>query len=95
MNVWSDMQLATLTPELGGYFGTDKGLLVLRGPGKDSLKLRDGDVILDIGGRAPTSPEHALRILGSFEPGEKLTITVMRKQRRETLTVDIPGDSPG
>jgi S1-C subfamily serine protease len=95
MNAWSDMQLATLTPELGGYFGTDKGLLVLRGPGKDALKLRDGDVILDIGGRAPTSPEHALRILGSFEPGEKLMVTVMRKQRRETLTIDIPGDSPG
>jgi len=95
MNAWSSMQLATLTPELGAYFGTDKGLLVVRGPGSDSLKLRDGDVILDIGGRAPTSPEHALRILGSFEPGEKLAITVMRKQRRETLSVEVPGDSPG
>jgi hypothetical protein len=92
MNAWSSMQLATLTPDLGAYFGTDKGLLVVRAPGDAALKLRDGDVILDIAGRAPTSPEHALRILGSFEPGEKLAVTVMRKQRRETLSIDIPAD---
>jgi C-terminal processing protease CtpA/Prc len=55
-NPWSDMQLVTLTPALGAYFGTEKGLLVVRGPGVDSLKLQDGDVILDIGGREPTTP---------------------------------------
>src|SRR5262245_53115334 len=46
-NPWSEMQLVTLTPELGSYFGTQKGLLVVRGPGIDTLRLQDGDVILD------------------------------------------------
>ena len=89
-NPWSEMQLVALTPELGAYFGSQKGLLVLRGPGSDSLRLQDGDVILDIGGREPTSPEHALRILGSFQPGEMLKITIMRKQRREALEFQMP-----
>lgn len=89
-NTWSDMQLVALTPELGAYFGTTKGLLVVRGPGNDALRLQDGDVILDIGGREPTSPEHAVRILSSFQEGETLKITVMRKQRRETLEFQMP-----
>src|SRR5262245_7286517 len=92
-NQWSDMQLVTLTPELGSYFGTQKGLLVVRGRGNDSLRLQDGDVILDIGGREPTTPEHALRILGSFQPGETLKIAIMRKQRRETLEFKLPDEA--
>jgi S1-C subfamily serine protease len=92
-NPWSDMQLVTLTPALGAYFGTQKGLLVVRGPGSDSLRLQDGDVILDIGGREPTTPEHALRILASFQPGETLKVTIMRKQRRETLEFKLPDEA--
>jgi C-terminal processing protease CtpA/Prc len=87
---WSDMQLVTLTAELGAYFGTDKGILVVRGPSNDALGLRDGDVILDIGGRVPASPEHAIRILSSFEEGETLRINVMRQQRRQTLELAVP-----
>ena len=92
-NPWSEMQLVALTPELGAYFGTAKGLLVVRGPGADSLRLHDGDVILDIGGREPTSAEHALRILASFQTGETLKITIMRKQRRETLEFQMPDET--
>lgn len=89
---WSQVQLVTLTPDLGAYFGTPKGILVVRGPDNAALGLKDGDVILDIGGREPTSPEHAIRILSSFAAGEKLKVTVMRKQRRETLDLTMPAD---
>jgi type II secretory pathway component PulC len=57
------------------------------------LRLQDGDVILDIGGREPTTPEHAMRILASFQPGETLKIAVMRKQRRETLEFKLPDEA--
>ena len=87
---WAQMQLVTLTPALGAYFGTTKGLLVVRGPESGALGLRDGDVILDIGGREPTTPEHAIRILGSFQSDEPLKIAVMREQRRQTLDVKMP-----
>ena len=89
-NRWRDMQLATLTPELGSYFGAQEGLLVVRGPESDALGLQDGDVILDIGGRKPTSPEHAIRILSSFEEGETLKINIMRRQQRQTLEFALP-----
>jgi hypothetical protein len=47
-------------------------------------------VILDIAGREPSGPEHALRILSSFEPGETMRVTIMRERRRETLEVKMP-----
>ncbi len=86
---WRDMELVELTPELGSYFGTDTGILVVRAP-TDVAELQDGDVILEIGTRTPNSTEHAMRILGSFEPGETLELTIMRDQRRQTLEIELP-----
>jgi S1-C subfamily serine protease len=84
---WRGLELVSLTPGLGEYFGTDQGLLVVRAPAGDELDLRDGDVILDIGGRVPTSPEHAMRILATFAPGETLRMGIMRQQRTQTLEI--------
>lgn len=89
-NPWSQMQLVAVTAGLGSYFGTTKGLLVLRAPDDATLQLKEGDVILDIGGREPTSPEHAMRILGSFQKGEPLKITIMRNKSKQTLDVKLP-----
>ena len=86
---WADMELVELTPTLGAYFGTDEGILVVRAPSDDELQLVDGDVILEIGGRTPMSREHAMRILGSFETGETLELTIMRDQRRQTLELEM------
>jgi S1-C subfamily serine protease len=88
---WNDLELVTLTPELGSYFGATDGLLVVRAPDEPSVGLQEGDVILDIAGREPTSPEHAMRILMSFEPGETVTFSIMRRQRRESVEYTIPG----
>jgi hypothetical protein len=83
-----DMELATLTPQLGRYFGTDKGVLVVRAP-KD-FKLEDGDVILAIDGREPSSGSHATRILSSYQSGEKITIKVMRQQKTVNVETTLP-----
>ena len=77
----SNMELATLTPGLGKYFGTDKGVLVIRAPHDGQLKLEEGDVILSIDGREPTSGSHATRILGSYQPGEKITLRIVRERK--------------
>lgn len=87
-----DMELATLTPQLGRYFGTDKGVLVVRAP-KD-FKLEDGDVILSIDGREPSSGSHATRILSSYQPGEKIAIKVMRQQKAVNLETTLPEREP-
>jgi len=83
-----DMELVTLTPQLGRYFGTEKGVLVVRAP-KD-FKLEDGDVILAIDGREPTSGSHATRILASYQPGEKISIKLMRQQKTVNVETTLP-----
>ena len=54
--VFGSAELAPLTPKLGQYFGAEKGLLVVRAPNDARLQLEDGDVIVDIDGRVPSSP---------------------------------------
>ena len=95
--VWIDhdggfgsMEMVKLTDRLGSYFGTDEGLLIVRAPNNEELKLEDGDVILNIDGREPTSVSHALRILGSYQAGETLEIDIMRDKRKRTLEIVMP-----
>jgi len=85
-----DMELATLSPQLGGYFGTDKGVLVVRAPANGALRLEDGDVILSIDGREPSSGSHATRILGSYQPGEKVTLRIMRQHKTQQIEATLP-----
>lgn len=87
---WLSMEMVTLDEELGEYFGTSEGLLVIRPPKDDSIDLRSGDVILGIDGRTPTSPSHALRIMRSYEPGESMTLQVKRNKRNVEVTVTVP-----
>jgi S1-C subfamily serine protease len=94
---FADMELASLTPGLGRYFGTEEGVLVVRAPEEDAFRLEDGDVILSIDGRKPTSGSHATRILRSYQPGEKITLRVMRQKKAIDLNVTLPerGMRPG
>jgi hypothetical protein len=83
-----DMELVTLTPQLGRYFGSDKGVLVVRAP--PGLKLEDGDVILSIDGRQPLSGSHATRILASYQPGERLTMRIVRMHKTMEVETTVP-----
>ena len=84
------MELVTLTPRLGSYFGADHGVLVARAPTRGVLKLQDGDVILSIGGRTPTSSSQAIRILTSYDPGEKINLLILREHHRINVTTTMP-----
>jgi hypothetical protein len=86
----ADLELVKVNPGLAEYFGTPEGLLVVDAPSDSSLNLRAGDVILGIGGRRPTSPAQALRILGTYEPGENVAFEVMRQKRRATVNGKMP-----
>ncbi|WP_129646470.1 PDZ domain-containing protein [Peristeroidobacter agariperforans] len=93
VGVFGSAELVPLTPKLGQYFGTEKGLLVVRAPADSRLKLEDGDVIVDIDGRTPANPGHAFRILGSYQAGEKLTLNVLRQKKKMSFDITIP-DTP-
>ncbi len=91
-NGLGDMELVKLTERLGSYFGAEEGLLVVRAPKNEALKLQDGDVIQSIDGRKPTSVHHAMRILGSYQSGETVSIEIMRDKRRQTISIEVPDD---
>ena len=83
------LELVTLNPDLGEYFGTDEGVLVISVPEESELNLEAGDVILSIGNRKVKSPSHAMRILRSYEADEEVTFEVMRKQRKTAVTGEV------
>ena len=84
------LEMVTLNPDLGEYFGTKEGILVVRVQEESTFKLKAGDVILRIGDRTPTSPSQALRILRSYGPGETVPIEVMRNHQRTTVSTQVP-----
>lgn len=89
------LELVTLTPKLGQYFGTDRGLLVVRAADAPGLPLEEGDVLQTIDGRTPDSPGHAFRILRSYQPGEKVKLGVLRHRKSLTLEATLPAtDAP-
>jgi predicted metalloprotease with PDZ domain len=88
------LELVPMTAQLGRYFGTDKGLLVVKAPAGAGATLEEGDVILSIGGRAPESPKHAFRILRSYQPEEKVKVEVLRQRKRLTLDLQVPAGDP-
>lgn len=85
-----EYEFVSVDAELGRYFGTERGLLVVRTGAENPLGLRAGDVILNIGGREPSSPTQAARILRSYEPGETVELDIMRDRERVRLSVEVP-----
>jgi S1-C subfamily serine protease len=90
--IFAGMELVALTPELGRYFGTEEGMLVVRAPTEDTIPLEDGDVIQKIGGRRPRDPAHAMRIFRSYEPGEELVLNIVRDQRKREIEITMPDE---
>ena len=84
------MEFATLSEQLGSYFGVKSGVLVVRAGSSQAFKLKDGDVILAIDGREPTSAQHAGRILRSYQAGEKLSIRIQRDRKAQNIEVTVP-----
>ena len=86
----ANLELVKMNPGLADYFGTSEGILVVSAPGDSALGLRAGDVILAIGGRTPSGPSHAFRILGTYDPGESVTFELMRMKRHVNITGKMP-----
>jgi S1-C subfamily serine protease len=90
-----DMEFATLSEKLGSYFGVKAGVLVVRAGANSAFKLQDGDVILAIDGREPTSAQHAGRILRSYGDGEKLKLRVQRDRKAQDFEITMPNGAGG
>ncbi|MGH7526247.1 MAG: PDZ domain-containing protein [Gemmatimonadales bacterium] len=85
----ADLELARLNSELGQYFGTSEGVLVIRAPKDSRLGLKGGDVVLAVDGRKPVGPSHLLRILRSYDRGETFKLDILRNRKRETVSASL------
>lgn len=82
----ADLELAPLNADLGSYFGTTEGVLVINVPKESLLGLKGGDVILSVDGRKATGPNSFLRILRSYDPGDSFKLEIMRNKARTAVT---------
>lgn len=87
---WWGLNLAALNPDLGGYFGTDKGVLVLSADADAYKGLKSGDVLQDVGGHAVNRPEDALRLLRDVPAGSEVKMQVLRQRKPLTLSLKAP-----
>ncbi len=81
-----DLELAPLNADLGQYFGTTEGVLVIDVPKESTLGLKGGDVILSIDGRRVSSPSSLHKILRSYDAGDSFKFDIMRNKSRTTVT---------
>ena len=87
---WGDLEMVSLSPRLGEYFGAKEGVLVVHAPDDGGFKLQDGDVIVKVGDRKPASPEQVLRILRSYDAGDTLKLEVLRNRKTVMVDVKVP-----
>lgn len=92
---FGDLELVRVNPQLAEGLGIPEGLLVVSIDSSSTLGLHAGDVITSIGGRHPTSPPQAMRILSTYEPGEAIAFDVMRQHRRTTVNGKLPAQRQG
>ena len=78
----ADLELAPLNADLGQYFGTSEGVLVISAPKGSELGFKGGDVVLTVDGRKPQGPSHLLRILRSYRDSEGFKAEVLRNRKR-------------
>jgi len=86
---WQELELVTISPELGQYFGTKQGLLVVRASTADA-NLKPGDVILKIGDEQLSTPTQAVRALRSYEPGKEVPVEILRQKEKRTVAIRLP-----
>lgn len=84
------LQFAAMNDDLGVYFDTPHGVLVLRAREDNSLDLRSGDVILEINGKAVNQPADVMRELRFVEDNAEAELLVMRNRNLESLVIVLP-----
>lgn len=85
---WNGLNLAAVDAQLGRYFGTDRGVLVLSNG--DLAGLQAGDVIQRIEGKPVDSPREAMAALRGKSEGAKVAITYLRDRKTGSTQVTVP-----
>lgn len=90
---WNGLNLAAVDAQLGRYFGTREGVLVLS-TGKDLDGLQVGDVILKIAGKPVATPREAMDALRAQPADGKVAVEYLRDRATATAQVSVPKALP-
>src|SRR5690606_4760072 len=86
---WNGLNLASVGPELGRYFGTDQGVLVLStGPGREPLQ--PGDIIRKVGDSRVDTPRAAMQAMRKLPAGSAVTLDVLRDRKPVQARIHVP-----
>ena len=86
---WNGLNLASVDAQLGRYFGTDRGVLVLS-TGPELAGLQAGDVIRSIDGRDVAHPREAMAALRARPAGSAVDVGYLRDRKPGTARVTVP-----
>lgn len=86
----NSLNLSSLNPELGKYFGTDRGILVLENDPSMFPKLKSGDVIQVIDGQPADSVTDVMRAVGKKSAGEVMNVEIFRDRQRQVVSMEAP-----
>ncbi len=88
---WHGLQLAKLDADLGNYFGTEQGALVIAANDSIDPDLRAGDVIVSIDGQTVDEPRDAMRLLGKLRSSNQTAdVTVLRDGNQQQIELSAP-----
>ena len=92
---WLGVALQDLTPSLREALNLDrqvKGVMiagVMPGSPAEKIGLEDRDVIVTLNGRNVQSVDDATEVVQKLDPGDKLTVSVLRDSRRRQFTATL------
>lgn len=91
---WLGIQLQEVTTELAAALALKdrNGVLVaevIDGAPAQAAGLRDGDVIIEIGGEDVAGTNELSRLVAAYPPGEDVRVKILRDGRERTLTVTL------
>ncbi|MGN6512666.1 MAG: PDZ domain-containing protein [Lysobacteraceae bacterium] len=86
---WNGLNLASVDPQLGRYFGTDSGVLVLS-TGQALAGLQAGDVLRSVDGKPVRTPREAMAALDAHPAGSQVTVEYLRDRRSASARVTVP-----
>lgn len=86
---WNGLNMATLNPELGRYFGISTGALVL-GPNPEIPQFKGGDVITQVAGKPVINARDVLNAVRSKKTGEKVPVTILRDRKPLSFSITVP-----
>ncbi len=89
---WLGVKLQGLTDQLSAYFGVDKGVLVAEvfdDSPASKAGLKAGDVVTQLDGEQVECPSSLSKAVGKKEPGDKVSVTLIRKGEKLTKQVEL------